>query len=356
MLELRLLHNYTAATAKTLASNDTPEMEAAWMTSVPEMAFQSSSNCLLDAVFAVSALHMRIQTPTDQSLIRASHGYMASAISQYSHELLAGVNETNAEALFVTSAFIAFQASAARCFNEEVYGQDGTYTLPLPWFHSFQGVKAVVLATWKYIRTSARVRPIITAQPALSLDLAPKQQAFFSPLLDGLEEDLEKTDSNIRRETRQAYEHSVAFLNWCHLSPSRSRILGFPATVSRRFVELLESHDPRTLCIVACFFAMTKVVDEIWWLKSVAKREVNGILSLLPKEWWSKMDWALLIAHHEGEMDKETWGDHWTDEVDGEGKGAEEKGRWSGDVHEHIDILVDMSPAMPYGVPIEAVD
>lgn len=68
------------------------------------------------------------------------------------------------------------------------------------------------------------------------------------------------------------------------------------------------------------------------------------------------MDWALLIAHHEGEMDKETWGDHWTDEVDGEGKGAEEKGRWSGDVHEHIDILVDMSPAMPYGVPIEAVD
>lgn len=343
MLELRLLHNFTAMTAKTLAATDTADMEHAWMVSVPGMAFEAP--CLMDALFAVSALHLRALNPDDQSLVRASHGYMASAISQYSAALMSGVEASNAEALFTTSAVIAFQASASRRFLDEVYGPGNSYTLPLPWFHSFQGVKAVVLATWKHIRVSERVRPIITAQPALTLDLNPERPAFFGPLLEDLDEELEKMEESKRAETRQAYEHAVAFLNWCHQKPERARILGFPATVSRRFVELIEQHAPRALVTIACFFAMTKVVDQIWWLEGIAKREVMGIMTLLPRQWWNKLDWAILVANHEGPMDEETWGDCWHTD----GTPEEEKG-FNGDVHSHIDILVDMNPSMPYGV------
>lgn len=309
MLELRLLHNYTALTANTLASNDTFEMRQAWNISVPNMAFESP--CLLDAVFAVSALHMRTLLPNDKSLIRASHGYMASAISQYSSALTSGVNSSNAEALFTTSAIVAFQSAAQRRFPEEVYGTNNEYQLPVSWFHSFQGVKAVVLASWKYIRNSDRVHPIITAQPALSLDLKPARPTFFKPLLLELDEQLESLEPSKRQDTRQAYEHAVAFLNWSHQKPERARILGFPATVSRRFVELIEEHDPRALVIIACFFAMTAVVDNIWWLEGIAKRECEGILSLLPRSWWAKMEWPLRIASHKGHMDEKTWGDCW---------------------------------------------
>jgi hypothetical protein len=82
----------------------------------------------------------------------------------------------------------------------------------------------------------------------------------------------------------------------------------FAGSVSGRFVELLGQYDPRTLVIVACFFAMTRAVDDIWWLQGVAKREVMGVMSVLPEEWYPKMDWAVRVANTEEQLDKNIWG------------------------------------------------
>lgn len=339
-MELRLLHNYTTFTSKTLAAVNTPATEAAWQVSVPNLAF--SCPCLMDAILAVSALHLRSMQPQDTSLVRAFHGYMASSLSQYTQSLADGVNAFNAEALFTTSALIAFQASASRRFMNEdgmdEFGAEG-YTLPVQWFHSFQGVKTVVLASWRWLRVSEQVRPIIQAQPALALDLKPSRAAFFGSLLDGLDEQLEGLSEPAKSETRQAYEHSVAYLNWAHQKPERSRILGFPATVSRRFIQLIGSQDSRALMIIASFFAMTRAVDDAWWLTGVAKKEVTGIMSLLPSECWPKLEWAVRVAHHDGALDEEVWGDCWHS---GEQPNKEEG--FGGDVSKHIDILARIDP------------
>src|SRR6202044_1146520 len=111
-----------------------------------------------------------------------------------------------------------------------------------------------------------------------------------------------------RAETKQGYEHAIAFLNWAHQKPERARITAFAATVSRRFVALIGEHDPRALVIIACVFAMTKIVDDVWWLHGIAEKEVNGIYALLPAEWRVKMEWPMRIANHEGPMDDTTWG------------------------------------------------
>lgn len=258
----------------------------------------------MDAILAVSALHLRSVEPNDQALIRASHSYMASSLAQYSALLTDGASQVNAEALFSTAALIAFQASALRNYE----GMDHRYTVPLAWFHSFQGVKTVVLASWQWLRMSQRIFPIINSQPALSLNMNPDSRSFFAPLLDGLDKQLESVPVESVLETRKAYEHSVAFLNWGYQNPVRHRILSFAATVSRKFIELITEQDPRALVIAACFFALTKPVDDVWWLDGVAKREVNGILTILPQEWRPKMEWALKIANHEGVMDEKTWG------------------------------------------------
>lgn len=257
------MHHFTAITSQTFS--DTQEQKAAWQIDIPSLAYDEQ--CLMDAILAVSALHLRSLQPDDQTLIRASHGYMASALAQYSSLLKSGVSAFNAEALFSTSALIAFQASASRRFDE-----DGGYTLPLGWFHSFQGVKAVVMTSWEWLRTSDRIYPIINGQPALALNLDPERTSFFAPLLEGMEAQVEDLPERMRLETMQAYEHSVAFLNWSHQLPVRNRILGFAATVSRRFVELLGQHDPRALVIASCFFALTKAVDDAWWLQGIAKK------------------------------------------------------------------------------------
>jgi hypothetical protein len=330
-LELKLLHHFTARTSQTFADTDTQKM--AWQIDIPELAY--NAQYLMDAILAVSALHMRSVNPEDQSLIRASHGYMASALAQYSSLLNSGLSELNAEALFSTSALIAFQASASRRF--EYKNGAGEYFLPLAWFHSFQGVKTVVMAAWQWLRNSDKVHPIINAQPALDLILDPEHKSFFSPLLENVGKHLESFPENSRQETRQAYEHAVAFLNWAHQRPTRNRILGFAATVSRRYVELLGQQDPLAMVIAACFFALTKVVDDIWWLDGVAKREVNGILTLMPSEWWEKMEWPVRIANHEGQMDEATWGyDIFVDGL----KMEEEEG--PNNVHTHIDLLAQI--------------
>ncbi|KAG9242502.1 hypothetical protein BJ878DRAFT_425764 [Calycina marina] len=299
-LELRLMHHYTALTSKTFA--DSKAEEVAWQVYVPSIAY--NAEYLMDAIMAVAALHLRALNPADQSLVRASHGYMASSLAQYSLLLRDGVIEGNAEALFTTATLIAFQSSASRRFE----AFDGDYGLPLSWFHSYQGIKTVVMASWHWLMNSVKVYPIISAQPALRLDLDPGRTSFFAPLLEGMEETLELEPESMREDTKKAYEHAVGYLNWAHKKPERRRVLGFAATVSRRFTELVEAQDPRAMVIVACFFAMTKIVDDAWWLYGVAAREVTGIHTLLPEEWWPKMEWSVRVATHEGFMTDDAWG------------------------------------------------
>ncbi|CZS89411.1 related to UPC2-regulatory protein involved in control of sterol uptake [Rhynchosporium agropyri] len=332
-LEFRLLHHYTALTSQTFS--DTKEQNHVWQVDIPTIAYDAQY--LMDAILAVSALHLRSMHPEDHSLIRASHGYMASSIAQYSNLLNKGLSEMNAEALFSTAALIAFQASASRRFDDDA---NGTYTLPLAWFHSFQGVKTVVLASWQWLRSSNRVYPIINSQPALFLDPDPERKLFFAPLLEGLEEQLATLPAESQPATRQAYEHAVSFLNWSHQKPIRNRILGFAATVSRRFVDLVGQQDPRALVIAACFFALTKMVDNVWWLEGIAKREVNGILSILPQEWWPKMEWALRVASHEGPLNEEIWGSTIRSPHENDSIKLEEE--FEAGVTHHIELLASM--------------
>lgn len=292
----------------------------------------------MDAILAVSALHLRILQPDDRSLVRASHSYMASAIAQYSALLAQGPSESNAEALFCTAALIAFQASASRCADNGIdCDSDTAYVFPLAWFHSFQGVKTVVITSWQWLRNSQKMFPIINGQPPLVLDLDPERRGFFAYLLEGIERESSADMDSVVADTKRAYEHAVSMLNWAHQKPERARILGFAATVSRGYIELLKHQDPRALVIAACFFAMTRIVDDIWWLQGVAKREVAGTYSLLPEEWWPKMDWPMRIAHFEGKLDEETWGACWHSE----GTPKPEEG-FNGSLVSHIDMLAQM--------------
>jgi hypothetical protein len=279
----------------------------------------------MDAILAVAALHLRTLNPEDQVVVRACHSYMASALSQYSSLLRTGVNERNAEALFSTAALIAFQSSASRQFDNE-------YVIPTSWFHSFQGVKAIVMSSWQWLRNSDRVYALISGQPALHLDLDPERKSFFALLLEGMDEQLAVEEENTRALTKSCYEHAVACLNWAHQRPHRGGILSFAATVSRRFIDLLAIQDPRTLAIVACFFAMTRAVDDVWWLQGVARREVFGIFNILPQTWWDKLEWPIKVATHEGPLTEEVWGATWSPKEEFA----------AGHIHNHIDMLAEL--------------
>jgi hypothetical protein len=425
------MHQYTAMTCKTFTFT-APVTEDIWKITVPNLAFSGSQH-LADAILAVAALHLRSMIPNDKELVRASHAYMAASLAEYSAALTKGIDHTNAESLFLTSALIAFQSTATRVFmKDEVMvggaGNDmddhankqrnqptGCYAIPFSWFHSFQGVKAITAASWQYLRVSPVVTQVINSQAALQLDFSTGPETFFGHLLDDLEEEIaamagggggndeppsperstplgghqgqgqnRSTPSptpqppssggggggsgggatpELLASTRQAYQHAVAVLNWAHKIPHKGAPLAFPATVSRRFIELLEERRPRALAILACFFALLKSMDSVWWLQGMARREVLGVVSLFNSDffgadayrtWWPHLEWAMRIALYEpagggdggedggGAIPPEIWGADWYAE---ERALAEGQARNGGYVR-HIELLSQMGSAM----------
>ncbi|KAK6067586.1 hypothetical protein SCUP234_04522 [Seiridium cupressi] len=350
MMELKLLHHYTTITCKTLLIAD-PMSEAIFRDTVPGLAF-GGANFLADAILAVSALHMRSAQPQDQALVRASHAYMASSLSEYSDNLSKGINSSNAEALFLTATLIAFQSTASRIFMREDGGdtkdRSGGYSLPLSWFHSFQGVKTIVATSWQWLRNSGIVVPIIQSQPALDLNMSSEGNTFFGSLLDGMEDELTAMDPDpeTRNKTRQGYQHAVAVLNWAHKIPLTGAPIVFLATVSRRYMEVLQARRPRALAILASFFGMLKSLDSIWWLKGIARREVMGILSLFDpddQEWWSRLQWPVRMAVYDGDViPSDVWGADWTAGI----SLLDQSSQTSGGFVSHIELLSQMTHVM----------
>lgn len=315
LLELRLLHQYTTSTCKTLLTNS-PATDDIWQKAVPEMAFKGKTY-LADAMLSVAALHLRSQKPTEKALVQASHAYSASTLAAYVDTLDKGITADNAEALFLTASLIAFQATAQRIFikdDAETSGNDGSsrYTTPMAWFHAFQGVKTVVATSWQWIRNSNIVQAVIDSQPSFQLDLNPLgPNSFFGHLLDGLDDELAIESQDKITATSQGYFHAVSVLNWAHKNPYPPAALAFPATVSRRFVEVVDEKRPRSLAILACFFALLKRMDNVWWLEDVTRREVMGLVGLFESgsTWWRHLEWPIRIALWDGgTIPPDVWG------------------------------------------------
>ncbi|KJZ73586.1 hypothetical protein HIM_07142 [Hirsutella minnesotensis 3608] len=316
-MELRLLHHFTTSTSKTLFTRP-PSTEDVWQRAVPHMAFDGRSY-LMDAILSVAALHLRSQHPHDKALARASHAYSASALAEYCATLERGITADNAEALFLTASLIAFQSTASRIFTKDDAETDmgnapssSRYVLPMPWFHAFQGVKTIVASSWQWIRNSDTVKAVIDSQPSFQLDLNPLgPQSFFGHLLDGLDDELATEPPHRVSATSQGYSHAVSVLNWAHKNAHAPAALAFPASVSRRFLEVVEEKRPRALAILACFFALLKRLDNVWWLDNVARREVTGIVSMLEpgSSWWRHLEWPVRISVWDGNsIPADTWG------------------------------------------------
>ncbi|KAK6823536.1 C6 zinc finger protein [Apiospora arundinis] len=309
MLELRLLHHYTTSTYKHLSVMGSGS-DAVWRERVPQLAFSSAetalsdngANFLMDVMLAVSALHLWTTSPNDRTLIHASHAYTAAALSAYNASLSRGIKKSNAETLLITALFITFQATASQVLgggdrnhftvikqedgrhhlptsplSDEYQGARGyhstkppKYELPLSWFYSFQGVKAILSSSWTWMQESAVLIPIIESLPGLDI-------------------------------------------------PHTGAPVLFMFAVSRRFIELLQERRPRALVILACHFCQLKSLDGVWWLRGLAKRVVEGIVTLFEEDddyspsteaWWSWLQWAKQVVQYDGDdmVQADIWG------------------------------------------------
>ncbi|KAJ6102212.1 hypothetical protein N7486_004639 [Penicillium sp. IBT 16267x] len=261
-----------------------------WSTEVPSLAFLGGpSNPLIDLLLSTSALHLESLNPNDPSLRLASSHYLCLGLVKFKNMLLQA-NEENSPMLFISSVLVALSVLHSR--REKRFGTQ--FSVPTDWFRALQGVGSVASTTRAWIQNS-RFEPLLLEKES-SLPGGAKKRNLFEDLLSGL------YINSIDPTETAAYELAVGHLGWSYgcyiageqMSTVRRKILSFPAIVPAKFIELLEAQDPRSLTITAHFFGLTAILDEVWWMRGVAKREILGIMTLVPDEWKWAMAWPLL--------------------------------------------------------------
>jgi hypothetical protein len=75
-----------------------------WEFDIPQIAF--SSDIVLNALFAITALHLQGVSPDDPVLARASLSYLDNAVTKH-QAALARVDEQSAESLLAAAILIA---------------------------------------------------------------------------------------------------------------------------------------------------------------------------------------------------------------------------------------------------------
>ncbi|KAJ6140208.1 hypothetical protein N7471_006694 [Penicillium samsonianum] len=290
LMEMRLMHHCTAVTCgMATVIEDTGEWRI-WSMDVPLIAFQGGPlNPLIDLLLATSASHLESLNPNDPSLRLASSYYLCSGLEKFNNMLLQA-NEENAPILFTSSVLVALSVLHSR--QEQSFGAQ--FSVPSDWFRALQGVGSVVSITGAWIQNS-KFQPLLLEKESSFPFGAIKTNFLFAELLSGLDH-----ISMDPKETA-AYELAVGHLGWsygCYIageqkSAVRRKILSFPAIVPLIFIELLEAQDPRSLAITAYFFGLTAILEEVWWMRGVAKREILGIMTLVPEEWKWAMAWPL---------------------------------------------------------------
>ncbi|KAF8858584.1 hypothetical protein BDZ45DRAFT_725889 [Acephala macrosclerotiorum] len=286
-LELRLIHHCTMMVFSTIAVIQDDPVRYIWSTEIFQLAFQSGPlSPLLDILLGVSAHHLQTLDPTDISVASAASAYFDRGL-RTCNEMLSQIDE-NPCLLFTSSVLIALQAVLSR--QEIVCGE--SYVAPIPWFRALRGVNVIASAGRVRIMDS-KFKALLLDVPEFPIDIM-QADTTFTGVWDAL-----AGIADLGNET--AYGSAVKHLHWIYVLNQRGeethslrrKLLAFPSRVSPIFMSLLEANDPWALVITAHFFALIGLVDEIWWLQGMAKREILGLLTVVPEDWMWAMEWPI---------------------------------------------------------------
>ncbi|KAH8738426.1 hypothetical protein BGZ61DRAFT_489336 [Ilyonectria robusta] len=276
LLDLRLFHHYHTMAAKSSAA------QKLWSIWTVDMAVNSAT--VMDAVLGFSAFHLRRLGSRDLDICEASHKYMIRAIRSHKEQVQLGLNESNAAPMIVSCALILFHTT----MNQDFLTIKSGPQLPLHWFHPFQSAGAFFRLMWPWLQDTLIGQNIWGRFAPLDIQTEEFPQHRFDFLLENMEPEYLQDE-----DIMTAYQGAVSHLSLVVSNPRYRRLLQFPATVTPRFVEMLEAEDPRTLVIVGYFFMLVKQADVLWWVEGAAEREFDAVMSFLPESWWPLMGYAI---------------------------------------------------------------
>lgn len=343
-LEIQLMNHWTHATSSTFS----PDAKF-WREDVILLA--SDNRMLLDAMFALTALHLSRQQPKQwiSSIDRATSSRELAGVepnaanghrngekspdrsvqtiddleynSRYSRDMLQharryfdrsitghttgihNLNKDNLDAVYHTSILLSLVAIFA------LGEADDDPTLlrvdPLFWTRLAEGIRYTCETRRQMLGGDASADAHLTfgndrLQAAEELFQHEQGKPFEALLTFGIDHEPPAP------EDRLVYQQTVAYLALIHKSVTEAgdnplldcwRLAAMASQLPRRFGEMVEYKAPRALTILAYVFAVMKLAaKDVPWFRGIAERQVPLLDQSVPPAWKELLKWPLEIA------------------------------------------------------------
>lgn len=274
MLELRLLNYYVLRAGDPNFFPSDPQHPTD--TFLP-LAFEHEY--LMDTLLALTANTMRVSQPDDQTLVRASHGYIARSIQKQRRAVGCDLQLKDFEAVYINSLLIAAHTLLQHQFVplEKDDGQDLQQ-----WFQVLRGLRAITAASSKSFGESrlAIALPIGRWQDPMRTQLETWPSVITGGLFEVLTAGLSSLHPGLNLDQ---YLPVISYLSLVSRLPSRPMLIGFLFHADPVFVALLSQGDSVARLMLGIYFAIWGAVNVNPWLDPAAERDLRLIFLLLPK-------------------------------------------------------------------------
>lgn len=305
-LELRLMHHYTAVVSSTMPSCNGAPAEA-WNHTIPQLGF--SSEIILNPMLALSALHLHAHSPHDEMVGIALRRYFGHALAHHRHALNDNTtSQASTEQLWLSAVVLCHMCWL---LEHQKSRTNAAYELPVQAFKLLEGVG--ILFAQKNVQgygwQGDETLPLVI--PDDKLPIASRLQ------FRELEEDLEcliyefnvwtmpDAEKNVYLEARDyVLYHYRAFYSGVDATTLQRFIAYMAVRCQSGYRDLLQSHDPLAMALLARMLVMLDALDHAWWANGrgeyeVVEQDVRGIYQLMPGELRWTMEWPCKVLKRE---------------------------------------------------------
>lgn len=264
-----------------------------WWKVAPALSFKHPF--LLNIIISIAALHITKIDPELNAEMADTHRIYFNAATSGLRQAVRDLSAENAEAICISNILIALPS-----FILLQKSDVGCYSPPLQLFSLLAQTIPLFTAAWPLLPQSSKVYAFSEAKPnIMDFKEETSKEIYRRPFASLLS--WRAAGEVVDKESQEAYEFALGYVG-CILaniedkveaSVLRRMLQSFPSVVPWIFVERLKERNLRALTILAYYFSLAKAMDNVWWMRGIAEREVFGVQSIIPEEWQWAMAWPL---------------------------------------------------------------
>ncbi|KAJ5106233.1 hypothetical protein N7456_002908 [Penicillium angulare] len=249
-----------------------------------------SAPYLMNMALALSALHLSITRPDQRQLYRHRASHMQMHALSIFNAMKPVSNPDSCIPLFLFSSLLGVHMLCdSLAFHSDAFEEFlASYTQSI---RLHQGVRTVINGSWEFLRQT-ELAPFLNVADSINMEnfgISDEFQTLLGLLQSAnLEESVSKTyhDSimSLQGVTTAALSHPTSNVHIIH---------AWPVIVGADYVDLLSSHQPEALVILAHYAVLLHLRRDNWMFGDGGKYLIESISQFLGPAWENWLSWPV---------------------------------------------------------------